>query len=252
MIAIPRKFDIEVAKGDIPGYTAMQIAGNNPDVGKTFEDAWDNGGTFVYPTAGETWEVLSANANDTSAGTGARTVLISGLDDSYVEQTESVTMNGTTPVATTRTDWFRITSVVVTSSGSGQTNAGAITLRVSSGGATRSLIIAGNSRTFNGFYTVPANKVLIVQQAIVRIPKNHDIFLKTNFLLDGTNTFISGGEVPIYQNQANTIFTSLPVLPEKTDFKISVKSTNTSVAVALLVEGILTKGTGSSNQLTSM
>lgn len=249
---VPRKFDIEVARGAIPGYTSMQIGGNNNSVGTTFEDVWDVGGLFVYPTSGETWEVVSDDANDTSAGTGARTVRISGLDENYVEQTESVTMNGTTPVVTTRTDWFRITSVFVVLSGSGQTNTGEIITRVSGGGTTRSLIQTGLSRTFNGFFTVPANKTLIVQQAIIRLAKNDDIILRTNFLIDGTNTFVTGGDVSIYQNQAETCFTSLPALPEKTDFRVSVKSTNDSVGVQILLEGILANGTDGSNLLLSM
>jgi len=161
-------------------------------------------------------------------------------------------MNGTSTVTTTRTDWFRITSVIVTSSGSGQTNAGNITIRVSGGGSTRSLIQTGLARTFNGFYTVPAGKTLVVQQAIVRLAKNEDVILRTNFLIDGTNTFITGGDVPIYQNQATSVFTALPALPEKTDFKITVKSTNDSVGINLLIEGILANGTGTANSLTSM
>jgi len=251
-VATPRLFNIEVARGEVGGYTSLQIAGNNPAVGTTFEDAWDAGGIFSYPTAGETWEVLSNSASDTSAGIGARLVVISGLDTDYVEQTEIITMNGTSAVTTTRTDWFRIIAVLVVSSGSEQTNVGSITIRVASGGTTRSLIQARLARTFNGFYTVPKGKNLLVQQAIVRLAKNEDIILRTNFLLDGTNTFLTGGDVPIYQNQATTNFTSLPVLPEKTDFKVSVKSANSSVAVTLLIEGILASGSTSSNSLTLM
>jgi len=249
---VPRKFDIEVSRGAIPGYESIQISGNNPDVGKIFEDVWDVGGTFVYPTAGETWEVLSDNANDSAAGTGARSVLISGLDVNYTQQTEIVSMNGTTPALTTRTDWFRDPSGLVMLSGSSQHNEGNITIRVSGGGTIRSLIRPELARTFNGFFTVPANKVLIVQQAIVRIPKDEDITLRTNFLINGSNTFITGGDIPIYQNQATSKFTSLPALPEKTDFRISVKSNNPSVSVAFLVEGILANGTIGSNSLFSM
>lgn len=250
--AVPRLFNIEVSKGEVSGYISVQVAGNNPSIGNTFEDVWDFGGTFIYPTAGETWEVLSDNVNDMSAGTGARTVLINGLDTNYVEQTESVTMNGTTPVVTTRTDWFRMTSVIVISSGSGQTNAGDITIRVSGGGNTRSLIQTGLSRTFNGFFTVPANKVFIVQQAIVRLPKNNDVILRTNFFSVDTNTILTGGDVPIYQSQIISTFTSLPSVAEKIDFRISVKSSNESASVQLIIEGILASGSSQSNFLTSM
>jgi len=249
---VPRKFDIEVARGEINGYESMQIAGSNPAIGKTFEDAWDAGGIFSYPTAGETWEVVSSDANDTLLGTGAQKVLISGLDTGYMERIEEVELSGATPKVTSRTDWFRIASVFVVSSGSGQTNAGEITIRVSGGGLTRSLIQIGLARTFNGFFTVPASKTFIVQQAIVRIPKNEDVTLRTNFFAVPTNTGSTGGDVPIYQSQVISTFTSLPAVPEKTDFRISVKSSNDSVSVALIIEGILANGTEQSNALLSM
>jgi len=248
---LPRNFDIEVARGTVPGYENIRIAGVNPSVGDSFEDLWDAGGKFLFPTAGETWEVVSDNVNDISEGTGAKTLLITGLDDSYVEQSEVIAMNGTTPVTTTRTDWFRIRSVIVVSSGSGETNAGDITIRVSGGGDTRSLIRTGLSNTFNGFFTVPANKTLFVLNAQVLIPKNEDVVNRNRFKGFGTNTFLSGGDNPLYQNQGIAVFTSLPTLPQKTDFVVTSKSTNTSVSVSILIQGKLVDDEGSSIGISS-
>lgn len=242
-VATPRLFNIEVARGKISGYKHVVIQGQNPAVGKTFEDVWDVSGNFVYPTTGETWEVVSDDANDMLLGTGARKVVISGLDDNYDEQTEIVEMSGTTPKVTVRTDWFRITNVVVIDSGSSQENEGEITIRVSSGGATRSLIRTGLCQTFNGFYTVPAGKTLIVQLSQAVIPKNEDVTLQSRVLIFGTNTFIAGPGLPIYQNSIDLTFTSLPTIPEKTDLRLTAKSTNTTVSVQQLVEGILADGT---------
>ncbi len=42
--------------------------------------------------------MVSSSANDTSAWSGARTIKIFGLDASGVEQTEMITLNGTTAV----------------------------------------------------------------------------------------------------------------------------------------------------------
>ncbi len=240
---VPRLFDIEVARDEISGYEAVSFSGNNPAVGSSFEDLWDAGGSFNFPTSGETWEVLSDDVNDTSAGTGARQVLITGLDDSYNSQTELVTMNGTTPVVTTRTDWFRINGVTVTSSGSNQVNVGNITLRVSGGGLTRSLMRPDRGITFNGFFTVPAEKTLFVRRSQVFIPKNEDVIIRNKIRVFGTNTFITGGDVSVYQNSAESIFLSLPVFPEKTDIISTGKSTNNAVDVILLIEGILANGT---------
>jgi len=236
---VPRLFNIEVARGEVPGYQQVIITGLNPDVGSSFEDLWDVGGDFVFPTAAETWEILSDNVNDTSAGTGARTVLIQGLDTDYVEQQEVITMNGTSTVTTVRTDWFRITALQVISSGSNQANVGNITIQVLSGGLIRSKIRAGRGQTHNGFFTVPKDKSLLIQSTQLVIPKNEDVIARSKVLIDGTNTFITGNDLPVYQNTFTTFFTAIPTLPEKTDIVFTAKSTNTSVNVALLVEGVM-------------
>lgn len=249
---VPRLFNLEIARKCIPGYDSIAINGANPAVGKTEEDIWDFGGNFVFPTAGETWEVVSDNTSDTLLGTGARTVSITGLDDSFVEQQETVNLNGTTPVVTTRTDWFRIREVIVTSSGSGQENAGGITIRVSAGGLTRSLIRVGNSKTYNGFFTVPLGKTLLIQSRQIVNPKNEDVTVSSAVLIDGTNTFIKGNDLPIYQNEFHTHFTSLPTLIEKTDIRFTGKSTNSSVSVTVLIEAILANSTGFDNNLVGI
>lgn len=242
-MTIPRLFDFEVSKGSVPGYSVGSFAGVNPNVGKTFETVWDQGGNFVFPTAGETWEVLSASAADTdSAGTGARKVVISGLDVDYIQQIEIVNLAGTTPVTTARTDWFRIRSVVVIESGSGEINAGDITIRVSGGGLVRSLIIALKGTTFNGFLTVPANKIFMVQQIQVIIPKGIDIVVRNKFKVFGTNTFITGGDTALYQNVSTINFRTPVPFPEKTDFEGTVLSTNVESSVAVLIEGKFVSG----------
>ena len=240
---LPRQFDIEVARGEVTGYESSALIGQNPSVGTSFEDIWDVGGDFVYPTSGETWEVVSDNAADTSAGTGARIVLISGLDDSFVEQTETVTMNGTTPVVTVRTDWFRINNVFVISSGSGQVNAGTIDIRISGGGTIRSRIRSGRGRTLNGFFTVPAGKTLFGEQLQVIVPKNQDIIMQCRTLIFGTNTFVLGAPLPLYQNNTITTFKALPTLPEKTDLRFTASSKNETSSVQIFVESKIVKGT---------
>lgn len=250
---VPRPFNLEISRSCIPGYVNIAINGVNPAVGRTaFEDIWDFGGNFVFPTAGETWEVVSDSTSDTLLGTGARTVSITGLDVNYVEQEETVNLNGTTPVVTTRTDWFRIREVIVTSSGSGQENAGNITIRVSGGGLTRSLIRTGNSKTYNGFFTVPAGKTLLIQYRQIPIPKNGDATVSSEVLIDGTNTFVKGNDLPIYQNELHTLFTSLPVLIERTDIRFTAKSTNTSVSVTVVVEATLADSTSFQSNLAGL
>lgn len=71
----------------VPGHRRIAALGNNPDVDTASlpEDVWSGGGAYPWMTASTALEILSSSANDASAGTGARTVIINGLSDAYAE-----------------------------------------------------------------------------------------------------------------------------------------------------------------------
>src|SRR5882672_113572 len=75
--------------------------------------------TYTEQSSNAQRSVVSSSANDTSAGTGARTVLVTYYpsDLSYVA-TEIVTMNGTTAVNMTATDVCFIEKLEVLTAGS--------------------------------------------------------------------------------------------------------------------------------------
>ena len=76
-------FFLAVAKGDFTGYSKISKFGRNPGVKSAdYESIWDGSNLYPWPTAAETLSVVSDDADDTSAGTGARTVEIEGLDSS--------------------------------------------------------------------------------------------------------------------------------------------------------------------------
>jgi len=214
------------------------FTGVNPNVGKTFETVWDIGGTYTAPTGAETWEIVSDSTDDDGSptGTGAQSIIITGLDTSYVAQTEIVTLNGTTPVVTTRTDWFRPRSIVVIASGSNKSNVGTITLRVSGGGATRSTILPGNAQSFNGFHTIQVGCMGYLLQFTPTIPKNEDVTIRGIVTLEGSSTDIVGGDIKVYQSSVAVPFRSNPVLAEKTDFSLLAKSSNPDVSVSIAFE----------------
>lgn len=71
----------------VPGYRRIAAIGNNPDLDTATlpEEIWTGGGQYPWMTGNTALEILSSSANDASAGTGARTVSISGLDINYAE-----------------------------------------------------------------------------------------------------------------------------------------------------------------------
>lgn len=106
--------------------------GFNPDIDTgTPEDIWSAGGTLTWPSSAAAASVVSDNAADAAAGTGAQEVVLVGVDSSLNEVTEVVTTNGTTPVNST-TSFLFVNSAYGRAVGSGGVNAG--TIDVSIGG----------------------------------------------------------------------------------------------------------------------
>lgn len=137
--------------------------GNNPDIdtGTVPEDIWTGGGLYPWITTAAPLEIVSNSADDTAAGTGARTVLVIGLNASYAEIQELVTLNGTTPVPLVN-QFFRIFTAAHATAGSSGINAGTINIRDVTGGTVRAIIPAGYGITRQSQYTVPAGYTLQV------------------------------------------------------------------------------------------
>jgi len=159
----PIPFDLQVSLGLVQGYELKEKFGRNPDIDTDTdpEDVWNGGGAYTGQpdgAAAETLEVFSSDANDTSAGTGARTYEITGLDGNYNELVETVTLNGTTPV-TTSGSFVRAPRGRVATAGSGGTNAGTITVRMSTTTANvMQGIAAGTGQSDIACDTVPLDK----------------------------------------------------------------------------------------------
>lgn len=157
--------NIHIAAGEVSNYEVVAMFGENLAVGTSEETIWPEGGLYVFPTAATTMTISSASANDTSAGTGARTVLVKGLDASYEEIQEVVTLNGTTGV-TLANQYFRINQAFVATAGSGKKNAGIMYIGEGSITAGKPATVychmpAGYSRHDQAVYTVPARKTFI-------------------------------------------------------------------------------------------
>jgi hypothetical protein len=164
-------FLLDVGFRGVPtGYRRVTALGNNPDIdtGTFPEDVWTGGGLYPWMSGSTSLEVVSDSANDTAAGTGARTVSVAGLNDGYDEVSQTITLNGLTAVAIPKT-LRRINQITVITAGSGQTNAGAITVRDASAGATRGIIQAGYGVSRQSQYTVPAGYTMQVTSMVFSI-----------------------------------------------------------------------------------
>lgn len=117
--------------------------------------------TYTEQVVNAQRSISSSSALDAAAGTGARTVIITYLDQNGVgPYTEVVTLNGLTAVNTVATNICFIEQMQIVTAGTGGTNAGILSLKaaVAGGGVTIGTIGAGDSQTAWAHHYVPAGK----------------------------------------------------------------------------------------------
>lgn len=162
-------YGYDIAEGYISGHSSFMKIGYNADIGTAEEDLWTVGGVFVPPTAAMQMEVVSSSADDKSDGTGIRKVIIYYLDSSGLSQSEEVTLNGTTAVATVATDITFINGFRAVTTGTGLRAAGNIDIRHLDDTPIYSRIQAGYTRARNINYKVPADKNLYITSYVVGV-----------------------------------------------------------------------------------
>jgi hypothetical protein len=213
------------------------ITGTNTDVDTgAAEDIIKQGGTYTPYTAADQLSVVSSSANDTIAGTGARVLLIEGLDENYDQILETVNLNGTSAVTTTNS-YLRVNYARVVLSGSGQTNAGNITITDAT--ATTDVIsylAAGDSFSKQLFYTTPRNFELFLTNTSFSVTRNASNIIATissRVFVPSTNTIVKGVEFDVSNvgRDRNAVDGSFARIPEKSDLWYRVDTVSASNAV---------------------
>lgn len=135
-----------------------------------------NSTVYTEPTNGAQRALVSASANDAAAGTGARTVRIHyytlAADGTIAGPfTETVTLNGTTPVPTVATNIALIDRMVVLTAGSAGTAVpvGVVSLTVNNDGSGGTIASIGTTerRTFLTHAYVPSGRRCNITDIIV-------------------------------------------------------------------------------------
>jgi hypothetical protein len=157
----------DIAEGNVSGHTSWEKYAINDDVDLAAEeDIWCVGGTYTWPTAKMQMEVVSSSVEDdadkVAAGTGVHSIRIYYLDDTFTEKTEDVSMDGTTVVATTATDIYRINRIRPLTIGTGLKAAGNIDVRHVDNSPIYTRIAVGFTKGRQLVYTVPKSKELYI------------------------------------------------------------------------------------------
>jgi len=218
-IGIPPRTDISPLSIHLdlePSYTINDKFGKNSDVDDSWEDVWNTGGTITLLTSPSTLTVTSIGV-DTSGGTGARTLVLEGLDSTWAKQTVEVTLDSTTPPVTAET-WLRLNRAYVTDVGSGGVNANEIIITATTGGSTQGDILAGEGQTQKAIYTVPLGYTGFLEVGMVSSHSGQEVTLQLLTRLPDESWRVKH-ELIIDNNHFDFPLVGSSPLPEKTDIK---------------------------------
>jgi hypothetical protein len=214
-------FGLQVSRGQIQGHSSVIVFGYNSDVDTSEETVWPDGGTIPHPTSASVLKISSSSANDASAGTGARTVYIEGVDGNYAVVSETVTLNGQTAVNTTNS-YLYVNRFYVVTVGSGGANAGNInagTGTVTSGvpDVLYDIIATGYNNRTTGHYCVPAGYTAYMTEGIFSAGQASGSTSVTGFLKQhGPDNILRVGAVATVNNSAAVFVFEQPyIIPEK-------------------------------------
>jgi len=222
--SIPYLYDI--AKGLVPTHDPLLKFGTRMSVAAATQSVVWEGPTalYVYMATAQQLKVTSTSAEDSSTGTGIRTLIIYGLDANFAEINETITMNGLTAVTTTKS-FLRVYRAFGVTCGTSLTNVGTISIKNNAETVTQVIINPNDSQTLMTLWTVPAGKVAYLTSMSYSNDsgKGARISLFTR-LNDGGALYPWLIKYRSYAFQGDEVFTfNLPFkIPAKTDIEIRV------------------------------
>lgn len=154
----------------ITAYTPIIVRGYTTTTSTSFTPILAT--TYVEQSSNAQRSLVSTSTDDTSAGTGARTVRITYYaDDLTGPFTEDITLNGTTAVNTVATNICFIDSLEVITVGSQLGNVGTISLKAATdgGGVTVGSIAASDNQTNWCHHYIADGKAAKIAEVITSI-----------------------------------------------------------------------------------
>ena len=225
-------FELQVARGQIPGHYSIHKFGYNPNIGTGTETVWAQGGLYVYPTSASTMYISSSSTADTAAGTGARTATVSGLDANFDQISETVSLNGQAGVQLNGAlNWYRVNRIVVNTAGSGGANAGVLyvgTEATPSGGVPTNkyaTVAIGDNQTLMCLWTVPRGYTAYLHQKDVSSSSSASKFAIFSLLSRPDNGVFNIKDRVLLANNSTAIFYWNPIkFTEKTDIEVRAQA----------------------------
>lgn len=223
-----RDMNVSIAAGDIAGLSWIFKYGANHAVGGTYEPVWT--GSAAYPgwiTSASTVRVASGgDVNDTVAGSGARKIIVIGLDENWEDAEEEIELAGAAASASTTTTFIRVFRAYVSEAGTyaSPVNVDDIVIETT-GGTTLAQIDGDEGQTLMCLYTVPAGKTAYLYRVnmsssqVANQEANFRLFKREN--ADVTSAPVSSNRVIMHHHglsgHAGMAIDCRISFPEKTD-----------------------------------
>ena len=224
-------WEAAVALGKTGGNEAWNIFGYNTAADTTLSAMWYRTGAYVFPPAAQIMQVKSTDAADTMP------LLIQGLDANYDRISETVTLAGTSVVATTK-EFLRINGTIILAG----TTAGTIDIGDDLLGTPTYYkgIRPGDGRCQDSFSTIPRG----YQFALYRI----DAFsadgtaakpaVFRNYVANESGRILNVARTSFFNNM--NIQRRIPfVYAEKTDIQLQCATQTGTHEIGVFAEGVL-------------
>lgn len=223
---------------------SIPILGKNDDIDSASvpETMWEVGGAYVFPTAASVATMTSTSDHDKFGGIGAGIILVEGLDSNYNEQFETVIMNGSGVVSTTKS-FYRINAFRSVYHGAAKVAAGTITCTVD--GKTVRQISA--SIDYTAVYTVPKDHSLFTMHFTHNLLRTATaiITLETKVYVPDTNGIVAASYIVVSNavpTNVQPVPQAFPKIPEKSDYWIDVSySSANNVPASTIGRALLVK-----------
>ena len=203
--------------GIYDGLSVIHKFGYNPDIanGSVPETIWSAGGLYPW-TAFDSASALTVASTETG-DTG--TLKISGLDEDFYMFSETITLNGTTDVVTTK-QFKRVYRMSYSDDA-----VGTITAKISA--TTVAQVDAGKNQTLMAVYTVPAGYDAYLFTGDTSVNKGHDAQIGFYARLPG-ESFKVAHMAEVYENAYRYDFLAPLRVSEKTDLDVRVETVENS------------------------
>lgn len=223
----------DVAEGNVTGHSGFYKYGRVTNVNTVTVDVWSVGGLYAFPTTGAQLQLVSTSVEDDVGKGGINAVDVEYLDYSYVPHTETVILDGLTPVTTTARDIYRINRLYAHTVSTGAGAGGNIDIRKLTGSPIYGRIDAGLTQSRQLIYTVPSGSNLFITS--IRFSSGiGGTSVKTEFCTFTTkatvdpgtgivaNSFYPFNEIGVINNTSYVPLEIPTKIPAKSDLKISV------------------------------